>query len=256
MHTNTTHRARVIAQPHERTDHRQHAPTTLSAQLSRQAALFRRLHHGAGADATPDDAPETAGAQSQEITDWLLDHASRSEVEVEVEPHGERESRDDRDEDTGDRDPEHAEEAADEPGFSHAATVQPDPPRIAGVAAPHRAHAHYHAPVTAVEAPARAGNDPHPFVESIVAQVADFCSNPAVLTRGAWHITIPIAPHLLPACTLSLTLSHFDLTLRFDTTEERSQQLILQHAAMLTDSLEQVMQSRFDTPRNIEVIVT
>lgn len=112
------------------------------------------------------------------------------------------------------------------------------------------------AAVSAVSAPANATQDVPRLVESIVSQVADFCSNPAVLARGSWHITIPIDPALLPACTLSLALSHFDLTLRFDTTDERSRQLILKHAATLRESLEQVMQTRFDAPRSIEIIVT
>jgi type III secretion control protein HpaP len=251
MHAKTTHRARVIAEPVSHTEPHRHAPATLSAQLSRQAELFRRLRSGAG---TPhDDAPETPGAELQEAPDLLLDSADENEVER----HGERDSRDDCNDDDDD-DPEHADELSDDPAPSHGTALPPGEPHLAAVGALHGPHAsaHYRAPVTAVEAPARAANRPHQFVESIVAQVADFCSSPAVLTGGSWHITIPVAPQLLPACTLSLTLSHFDLTLRFDTTEERSRQLILQHAATLRESLEQVMQSRFDTPPSIEIIVT
>lgn len=253
MHAKAPHRARVIAEPLSHTEPHRHAPATLSAQLSRQAELFRRLRVGADADATQDDAPEPPGAELQEMPDPLLENAD----EHEVERHGERGSRGDCDEEGGD-DPEHADEPADEPAPSHGAALPPGEPHLAAVAAAHGSHAsaRYRAPVTAVEAPARAANHARQFVESIVAQVADFCSNPAVLTGGSWHITIPVSPQLLPACTLSLTLSHFDLTLRFDTTEDRSRQLILQHAATLRESLEQVMQSRFDTPRNIEIIVT
>jgi type III secretion control protein HpaP len=251
MHSNATHRARVIAEPHSHTEPHQHAPAPLSAQLSRQAELFRRLRSGGGA--THDEALESPGAQPPEIPEMLLESAD----EHEVERHGEGDSRGDCNDDDDD-DPEHTEESSDDPAPSHGTALPPGEPHLAAVAAVHGAHAsaHRRAPVTAVEAPARVGNKTHQFVESIVAQVADFCSNPAVLTGGSWHITIPVSPQLLPACTLSLTLSHFDLTLRFDTTEERSRQLILQHAATLRESLEQVMQSRFDTPRNIEIIVT
>jgi type III secretion control protein HpaP len=255
MHTKTTHRARIIAEPLTHTDLRQHAPATLSAQLSRQAELFRRLRAGAGAtaddDATHDDASETPGADLQELADLPLEGMD------------DRGSRDECDDDGGKsgQDPEHADDAADEPEPGQAAASPPGELHLDAIAAiaslrgPY-ASAHYGAPVNAIEPPARAAHSAQQFVESIVAQVADFCSNPAVLTRGSWHITIPIAPHLLPVCTLSLTLSHFDLTLRFDTSEERSRQLILQHAATLRESLERVLQSQFDTPRSIEIIVT
>jgi hypothetical protein len=110
--------------------------------------------------------------------------------------------------------------------------------------------------VAAIQAPANAQQDVHRLVESIVAEVTEFCANPVVLQSGNWQITIPIDPALLPACTLSLALSYFDLTLRFETTDERSRQLILQHAATLRESLEQVLQSRFDNARSVEIIVT
>jgi hypothetical protein len=112
------------------------------------------------------------------------------------------------------------------------------------------------APTVAVQAPAKATRDVPRVIESILTQIGDFCSNPAVLTRGDWHMTMPIDPAQLPSCTLSLTLSHFDLTLRFETNEERSRLLILQHQATLLESLDQVTKARFDTPRSIEIIVT
>jgi hypothetical protein len=110
--------------------------------------------------------------------------------------------------------------------------------------------------VAAIQAPASAQHDVHRLVESIVAEVTEFCANPVVLQSGNWQITIPIDPTLLPACTLSLALSYFDLTLRFETTDEGSRQLILQHAATLRESLEQVMQSRFEGARSVEINVT
>jgi len=110
--------------------------------------------------------------------------------------------------------------------------------------------------VAAIAAPARAGQDMNRFVDSIVAEVSDFCANPIVLESGDWQLTIPIDPALLPGCTLNLVLSHFQLTLRFDTTDERSRELISQHATTLRESLEEVMQSRFDGTRGVEIIVT
>ncbi|CAI8810500.1 MULTISPECIES: type III secretion system protein SctP [Burkholderia] len=132
----------------------------------------------------------------------------------------------------------------------------PDMPRVPATREPQRPEAGGAHAVVAVRAPARTGHDMNRFVDSIVAEVSDFCANPIVLESGDWQLTIPIDPALLPGCTLNLALSHFQLTLRFDTTDERSRELISQHATTLRESLEEVMQSRFDGTRSVEIIVT
>ncbi|HHY6930233.1 TPA: type III secretion system protein SctP [Burkholderia ambifaria] len=132
----------------------------------------------------------------------------------------------------------------------------PDMPRVQATREPQRPEAGGAHAVVAVRAPARTGQDMNRFVDSIVAEVSDFCANPIVLESGDWQLTIPIDPALLPGCTLNLALSHFQLTLRFDTTDERSRELISQHATTLRESLEEVMQSRFDGTRSVEIIVT
>ncbi|ABI91405.1 type III secretion family protein [Burkholderia ambifaria AMMD] len=132
----------------------------------------------------------------------------------------------------------------------------PDMPRVQATREPQRPEAGGAHAVVAVLAPARTGQDMNRFVDSIVAEVSDFCANPIVLESGDWQLTIPIDPALLPGCTLNLALSHFQLTLRFDTTDERSRELISQHATTLRESLEEVMQSRFDGTRSVEIIVT
>ncbi|MBN3807168.1 hypothetical protein GXB81_29625 [Paraburkholderia sp. Ac-20336] len=125
-------------------------------------------------------------------------------------------------------------------------------------AALRHAHATPHtAPrATAIEAPTPVGDDVRRLVGSIVEQVADFCSNPAVRERGDWRITVPIDSAQLPGCTLHVALSRFDLTLRFDTTDDASRQLILRHQTTLGDQLKQMMQTRFDASHEIEIIVT
>ncbi|MET3553173.1 type III secretion system protein SctP [Burkholderia sp. 567] len=132
----------------------------------------------------------------------------------------------------------------------------PDMPRVQATREPQRPEAGGAHAVVAVRAPARTGQDMNRFVDSIVAEVSDFCANPIVVESGDWQLTIPIDPALLPGCTLNLALSHFQLTLRFDTTDERSRELISQHATTLRESLEEVMQSRFDGTRSVEIIVT
>ncbi|KVH04365.1 MULTISPECIES: type III secretion system protein SctP [Burkholderia] len=139
---------------------------------------------------------------------------------------------------------------------STAAPDMPHMPRVHAAGEPQRPTAGGPHVVAAVRAPARTGQDMNRFVDSIVAEVSDFCANPIVFESGDWQITIPIDPALLPGCTLSLALSHFQLTLRFDTTDARSRELISQHAATLRTSLEEVMQNRFDGARSVEIIVT
>jgi type III secretion control protein HpaP len=96
---------------------------------------------------------------------------------------------------------------------------------------------------------------PNQLVESIVSSVADFCSNPAVSSCSPWQITVPLDPALMPGCQLSLTLSHFDLTLRFTTTDTGSQQLILKHADSLRERLESLPSLQQGTPRRVAIIV-
>ncbi|MET1477260.1 MULTISPECIES: type III secretion system protein SctP [Burkholderia] len=142
------------------------------------------------------------------------------------------------------------------PPNARPSTAAPATPRVQATREPQRSEAAGPHAVVAVRAPARTGQDMNRFVDSIVAEVSDFCANPIVFASGDWQITIPIDPALLPGCTLNLALSHFQLTLRFDTTDARSRELISQHAATLRTSLEAVMQSRFDGARSVEIIVT
>ncbi|MEJ0003124.1 MAG: type III secretion system protein SctP [Pararobbsia sp.] len=256
MHSSAPHRARVIA---GHVSHREPEPTPPSAQLRRQIERFRLLRAGVDPDADP--AGETPAQDATPETPREPD-ALAGLAEPRDESHGDR---DDREGDgRGDDDARDARDTHD----AESAESQPDSAPEAGIPVfmPHFAHigAVHHAGLSnrpgthaaAVDAPARTGQDVHRLIESIVAQVADFCSNPAVLERGDWRITIPIDSAQLPDCTLSLALSRFDLMLRFDTSDHRSRQVVLQHATTLRDSLEQVMQTRFDTSRSIEINVT
>jgi type III secretion control protein HpaP len=269
MHSSGPHRARIIAGPSR---HMDPAPARPSPHLRRQAERFRLLFAGARADIDADayadadtdiDAPHSDATPTPAALEMPCEpEIPHNNAESHDEPHGDANEDDGRDDGNG-RDGDHdAERSSGELDGAPHGFVPIDAPTLPQVGAAHGARAlgRYGAGATAaIEASAKAkrvgDGDVERLVESIVDQVADFCSNPAVLARGDWHITIPIDPALLPACTLSLTLSHFDLTLRFDTTEERSRQLILQHATTLRESLAQVMQSRFDPARSIEIIV-
>ncbi|MGN6315745.1 type III secretion system protein SctP [Trinickia sp.] len=87
----------------------------------------------------------------------------------------------------------------------------------------------------------------------LASRVADFCTDPAVLAQGHWTMRLTLDPAILPDCTLSLTLSYFDLTLRFDTNDASSRQLVLHHADVLKRRLENLL-AQHDAPRTVEIL--
>lgn len=89
-------------------------------------------------------------------------------------------------------------------------------------------------------------------VDYLAARVADFCSDPAVLAQGYWSMSLTLDPSILPECKLSLTLSHFDLVLRFDTGHASSKQIVLHHGDVLKCRLEALL-LRHDAPRTVQI---
>lgn len=87
----------------------------------------------------------------------------------------------------------------------------------------------------------------------LASRVADFCTDPAVLAQGHWTMRLTLDPAILPDCALSLTLSYFDLTLRFDTNDASSRQLVLHHADVLKRRLENLL-AQHDAPRAVEIL--
>lgn len=84
------------------------------------------------------------------------------------------------------------------------------------------------------------------------AQVADFCSDPAVIENGHWVITLRLDHTMVPDCTLELSLSHFDLRLRFDADSDSTRQLICRHAHVLKEQLLNLLR-RSATPRDVSI---
>lgn len=90
-------------------------------------------------------------------------------------------------------------------------------------------------------------------LDYLTARVADFCTDPAVLAQGHWTMRLTLDPAILPDCTLALTLSYFDLTLRFDSRDATSRQLVLHHADVLKQRLEALLEQH-DAPRTVEIL--
>ncbi|MBN3825124.1 hypothetical protein G3O00_16070 [Burkholderia sp. Ac-20384] len=92
-------------------------------------------------------------------------------------------------------------------------------------------------------------------IDAIVRRIGNFCSNPVVLSQGNWHLSVPIDTEPLQNCTVDITISRFDLTLRFQTADLASAQLILRHQTTLRDNLTQAMYTPIDRRYGIEIIV-
>jgi len=89
-------------------------------------------------------------------------------------------------------------------------------------------------------------------MQFLATRVVDFCSDEAIVEHGSWTIRIKLDPALLPDCTLELGLSHFDLTLRFETDEESTRKLICRHEDDLKQKLAALLQ-QMDTPREVSI---
>jgi type III secretion control protein HpaP len=90
-------------------------------------------------------------------------------------------------------------------------------------------------------------------LDYLTARVADFCTDPAVLAQGYWTMRLRLDPAILPDCTLALTLSYFDLTLRFEARDATARQLVLHHADVLKQRLEALLEQH-DAPRTVEIL--
>lgn len=83
-------------------------------------------------------------------------------------------------------------------------------------------------------------------------KVVDFCTDDAVVAHGNWTIRMRIDSALLPECTLHLTLSHFDLVLRFDTSSEPVRTLICRHEDTLKQRLVSLL-AHMQMPREVTI---
>lgn len=91
-------------------------------------------------------------------------------------------------------------------------------------------------------------------IQFLADRVTDFACDEAIRAHGNWSIRIPLDPALLRACTLYLTLSHFDLQLRFETSDDVTKHLISSNSEILKNHLDELL-AKHDAPRDVEIIV-
>lgn len=89
---------------------------------------------------------------------------------------------------------------------------------------------------------------------SLATEVAAFASDQAIGDAGNWEVQMPLDRAILPDTTLYLSLSRFRLSLRFDTPDADTKQLLLHHSALLERELDQLLRA-WGTPRDIELSV-
>lgn len=91
-------------------------------------------------------------------------------------------------------------------------------------------------------------------VYKLAQEIAAFCSDRSINETGTWDAQLPLDAHLLQDTTLNLTLSYSTLSLRFDTGDDDTRQLLLAHASMLERELDVLMRA-WDAPRQIQLTV-
>ena len=73
--------------------------------------------------------------------------------------------------------------------------------------------------------------------DRLASRIAQFCGEPSVQSSGAWEASIPLARDTVADTVLHLSLSPYQLRLRFDTSNPQSKQLISLHCNTLRDRL-------------------
>jgi len=86
----------------------------------------------------------------------------------------------------------------------------------------------------------------------LATRIADFCSDRAIVASGHWSARLRLDTALLPDCMLHLTLSHFELQLRFEARDPAVRQLICTHQTMLKRQLETLLDA-LDASREVSV---
>ena len=92
----------------------------------------------------------------------------------------------------------------------------------------------------------------HPVVSSIAHTVSRFCNERAVSESEGWQVRIPLREDVLAGTTLHLMLSPLWLQVRFETSEQRSRDLLLAHRESLASLLDAALSRRREIAISID----
>ncbi|AOL06892.1 MULTISPECIES: type III secretion system protein SctP [Burkholderia] len=85
-------------------------------------------------------------------------------------------------------------------------------------------------------------------------EIAAFCGDPAVAAGGQWEAHVVLSDRILAATELHVSLSHFDLQLRFETQDREARQLLLAHSVALEQELDTMLRA-WGQPRTVRLTV-
>nr|WP_264159013.1 type III secretion system protein SctP [Burkholderia vietnamiensis] len=85
-------------------------------------------------------------------------------------------------------------------------------------------------------------------------EIAAFCGDPAVAAGGQWEAHVVLNDRILASTELHVSLSHFDLQLRFDTQDREARQLLLAHSVALEQELDTMLRA-WGQPRTVRLTV-
>ncbi|MGU7810738.1 type III secretion system protein SctP [Burkholderia sp. AW49-1] len=85
-------------------------------------------------------------------------------------------------------------------------------------------------------------------------EIAAFCGDPAVAAGGQWEAHVVLSDRILASTELHVSLSHFDLQLRFDTRDHEARRLLLAHSVALEQELDTMLRA-WGQPRTVRLTV-
>ncbi|VWC56517.1 type III secretion protein HpaP [Burkholderia lata] len=85
-------------------------------------------------------------------------------------------------------------------------------------------------------------------------EIAAFCGDAAVAAGGPWEAHVVLNDRILPATELHVSLSHFDLQLRFDAQDRDARQLLLGHSMVLERELDAMLRA-WGQPKTVRITV-
>ncbi|VWC38117.1 type III secretion protein HpaP [Burkholderia lata] len=85
-------------------------------------------------------------------------------------------------------------------------------------------------------------------------EIAAFCTDGAVASGGQWEAHLVLSDRILAATELQLSLSHFDLQLRFDARDLEARQLLLAHSTALEHALDTMLRA-WGQPKRVRITV-
>ncbi|MGS0891219.1 type III secretion system protein SctP [Burkholderia stagnalis] len=130
--------------------------------------------------------------------------------------------------------------------------AEPTPAELAECRAIAARIAHAAAPIAAVTLQEQ--RDHLGLLGVLSREIAAFCGDAAVASGGPWEAHVVLNDRILASTELHVSLSHFDLRLRFDTQDRDARQLLLAHGMALERELDAMLRA-WGQPKTVRITV-